>query len=160
MTNTTEKSLAPTDPWTDLETSMGALRSHILEAFGGAPFLGEPFPDAPLLRPARVDVSDTGTGYRIVAEVPGIPKEKLAIRVKGADVEIRGEAATETEEQKRGGSYLRRERTYAGYYRTLELPEPVIGKDATARLEHGVLVLDLPKEHPTPHPAEVTVPVA
>ncbi|HTW55838.1 MAG TPA: Hsp20/alpha crystallin family protein [Thermoplasmata archaeon] len=159
MTQATEKSIAPTDPWTDLETSLDALRSRFLATFGGSPFLSDAAAEAPTFRPARVDVADTGTAYRITAEVPGIPKEQLEIHVKGAEVEIRGEQSTATE-TKDDGTYLRRERTYAGYYRSLELPEPVVGKDATAKLEHGVLVLELPKEHPTPSPSDVKVRIA
>ena len=159
MTQTTENSLAPIDPWTDLDSSLDALRSRFLATFGGFPYLSDGTGDASSLRPARVDVTDTGAAYRITAELPGIPKEKLEILVKGNEVEIRGEQATASD-SKDGSTYLRRERSYAGYYRGLELPEPVVGKDATAKLEQGLLVLELPKEHPTPNPSEVKVPVA
>ena len=109
------------------------------------------------LRTAPLDVSDTGTAFRLTADLPGIPKEKLEIHVRGSRVEIRGESATSTEEEARG--LVHRERTYAGFYRAVELPEPVKATDATATVKDGVLELTLPKLTPTPSPDEVQVPV-
>jgi HSP20 family protein len=110
------------------------------------------------LRAPRMDVTDTGTSYKVVAEIPGIPKEKLDIRVRGASVEIDAESETETEAKEE--HYLRRERAYSGFYRALELPEPVIGTEAKAKVVNGVLELELPKQHPTPSEAEVKVAVS
>jgi HSP20 family protein len=150
----TETELAP---WTDLDQTFDLLHSRMWDAFG--------FPLAPAwagaserFRAARLDVTDTGPSYRIVAEIPGIPKENLDIRIRGSRVEIRGEQTKETEQKQK--TYVHRERSYAGYYRTLELPEPVVGKDAKASLTNGLLDLELPKEHPEPSSAEVKVHVA
>jgi HSP20 family protein len=111
----------------------------------------------PSFRAARADIADTGTSFKVTADIPGIPKDKLEIRVSGTSVEIRGE--TEQNAKKAENGYLHRERHYAGFYRTLELPEPVVAKDATAKLENGVLELELPKEHPTPSAEPFKVPV-
>jgi HSP20 family protein len=109
------------------------------------------------VRPARTDIVDTGSSYKVTAEVPGIPKEKLEIRVHGNSVEIRSEDDRKVEEPR--GEYLHRERTYQGFYRAVELPEPVVAEKATAKVVDGVLELELPKQKPTPSPAEVRVPV-
>jgi len=148
-------------PWTDLDRAFEEVRQGFFDSLGWpSPFaLVASADDAPgpILRAARADVTDTGTSYKIVAEVPGIPKEQLDIRVRGSAVEIRGEHARETEEKKE--QYVHRERTYSGYYRHVELPEPVVAKDVKAKLENGVLEVDLPKEHPTPTPEEVKLTV-
>ena len=148
----TGSSLAPpTDPWTALDRLFDDLTGPF---FG--PFVG--FPVAPRgPRPARVDVTDTGASYKVTANLPGIPKDRLAVRVRGASVEIRGEVDQATEKVEK--DYLHRERSFTGYYRSLELPEPVLGTEAKAKLENGVLELELPKQHPPPSPAEVQVPV-
>jgi HSP20 family protein len=157
MDTTTETgtSLAtPTDAWTALDRLFADLAGPF---FG--PFVGFPSPPAPPRGPrlARVDVTDTGTSYKVAANLPGIPKDKLAVRVRGTSVEIHGEVGQTTE--KTEGDVLHRERSFTGYYRSLELPEPVIGAEAKATLENGVLELELPKQHPTPSPVEVQVPV-
>lgn len=156
------KALAQTqnalDPWSDLDRLFGEMTERFFDPFGfgaAAPASGS---DGAWLRPARTDVSDTGASYKIVAEVPGIPKEKLDISVRGSTVEIRGEQSQEKSADT--SSYVHRERSYQGYYRLLELPEPVVAADAKAKVEHGLLELELPKQTPTPSPAEVKVRVA
>lgn len=159
MTKAIKPTNEPTDPWTELDRHLAQLRSRFFEPFGISPFGDLPaFPspeEGRLFRTARADVTDTGTGFKVVAEVPGIPKEKLDIRVRGNVVEIRGESSEETEEKH--GEYLQHERRYSGYYRSLELPEPVVAADAKAKVENGLLELELPKLHPSPSPEEVRV---
>jgi len=137
-------------PWTDLDRALADLHAHFLGAWDAGA-------SGPIFRAARTDLEDTGTAYRLTAEVPGIPKEKLDIRVRGTTVEIRGEQAEATEAK--STDYLHRERRYAGYYRLVQLPEAVVAKSATAKVENGVLELTLPKETPTPQDGEVKVPV-
>ena len=145
-----------TSPWAELD-------QYFAEAFGpwrygqGAPFFASAAGSPRGLRPARTDVTDTGTSFRVVVEVPGIPKEQLDIRLKGTTVELRGELSRETEAPEHAPLY--RERRHAGFFRTVELPEPFVAGSATAKVENGLLVLELPKEHPTTEPAELRVPV-
>lgn len=156
MTSEIQKRESPADPWTEIDRAFDAMRRRFAESFGILP-LG-PFDTESGLRSPRTDVTDTGTSYRVVAEIPGIPKEKLDVRVRGTTVEIRGESGTDTEEKDE--HYLRRERTYSGYYRTLELPEPVVATEARAKVVDGGLELELPKQNPTPSDEEVKVSVS
>ena len=155
MTSEIEKRESPADPWSDFDRAFDAMQRRFAQSFGILPF--GPFETEPGLRAPRMDVTDTGTAYKVVAEVPGIPKEKLDIRVRGSAVEIRAENESETEEKEE--RYLRRERTYAGYYRALELPEPVVASDAKAQVVNGLLELELPKQRPTASEEEVRVSV-
>ena len=161
MSKAIEKQERQVDPWTDFDRAFEAMHQRLLGAWGITPF-GSPFgPIEPgsggRLRAARTDVSDTGSAYKVVAEVPGIPKEKLDIRIRGSSVEIRGENTEEKVEKDH--SFLHRERSYAGYYRSFELPEPVVAGEAKAKVENGLLELELPKQRPTLSPAEVKVAV-
>ena len=84
---------------------------------------------------------------------------RVRLKLKdGSVVEIRGEQVEEKAED--GAGFVHRERRSAGFYRGLELPEPVVASDAKAKLENGVLELELPKQHPTPASPEVRVRVA
>ncbi len=150
------------DTWSDLDRVFEELRQQFLEAFGVMPFgpaglSTEGSASGPVFRPARADVIDTGKAYKVVAEIPGIPKENVDIRVRGTCVEIRGESAKETTKEEE--SILHHERTYAGYYRSLDLPENVVATHAKAKIENGVLELELPKETPSPSQSEVKVVV-
>ncbi|HXW66819.1 MAG TPA: Hsp20/alpha crystallin family protein [Thermoplasmata archaeon] len=156
---TKELQTKESNPWADLDQVVDDLGRRFYETFGIAPFGAVRVSDAgpQYLRAARTDVTDTGAAFRIVAEVPGIPKDQIEVRVRGANVEIRGESTQETKESK--AEYVHRERTYAGYYRSLELPEPVVGGEAKATVENGLLTLELPKLTPTPVETDVKVPV-
>ena len=157
MTKEIEKQESRPDVWSDFDRAFAELSAGLFQPFGFPGFAPAVRSGEGLFRPARTDVSDTGSAYRIVAEIPGIPKEKLDIRVRGATVEIRGETTEEKEEN--GTAFVHRERVQRGYYRTLELPESVVAADAKAKVEHGLLELELPKQHPKPSPAEVQVRV-
>ncbi len=149
-----------TDAWTDFDQAFDALRQRFLTAWGVAPVdAAAPTGSSatPVVRAARTDVQDLGASYRIVAEVPGVPKEKIDIRVRGTEVEIVGESATASESA--NPEYVYRERRSTAFRRSLELPEPVVAAEAKAKVENGLLELDLPKQHPTPSPAEVRVAV-
>jgi len=138
------------DTPTELDLAVERLNEGLFGAFGGWPFGATGFRDGGdlrLFRAARTDVVDTGAAYRLSVEVPGIPKEKLDIRVRGSSVEIRGEHGAASE--KNDGAFVHRERRFAGFFRALELPEPVVAEQAKAHVEHGILELELPKQHPT-----------
>ncbi|HTT35025.1 MAG TPA: Hsp20/alpha crystallin family protein [Thermoplasmata archaeon] len=155
---------AANDPFTELDRLFDDLRARFYGP-GGVWFA----PDGPVafglvqpgpagLRAPAADVTDTGAGYRIVAELPGIPKEKLEVRIHGALVEIEAQVAAEAEPK--DGSVVYRERTERGFYRAVELPEPIVATEATAKLVDGVLTVEVPKEKPAPPAGEVKVPVA
>lgn len=159
MTDTQTSTLArpsPTDPFGALDEWFDEIAGRIDEAFGlGTPAAANArWP----LRAARTDVKDLGDSFQILAELPGIPKEKLEIRVRGNEVEIRAESE-EAVTEGTAPKFLVRERRHRGFLRTVELPEPVVGPKAQASLKDGVLTLELPKEHPEPVPSAVTVPV-
>ncbi len=140
------------DLWSELDQAFGAWNLGRFEPFGP-----RPWGPSPPFRPARTDVLDTGAAYQIVAEVPGIPKERIDIRLRGETVEIRGDA--EAAKDGEAPSAVYRERRSQSYRRLVQLPEPVVAADAKAKLENGVLTLELPKQHPSASD-EVKVEVA
>jgi len=155
MTTEIEPRESQVDPWTEIDRAFDAMRRRFAESFGISPFSA--FEELGTLRAPRTDVTDTGASYKVVAEIPGVPKEKLDVRIRGGTVEIRAENAGEKEEKDE--HYLRRERTYSGFYRAFELPESVVATEAKAKVADGVLELELPKQHPTPSEHEVKVAV-
>ncbi len=92
---------------------------------------------------APVDIEDLGTSYEVRFDLPGIPKERITVKVVGQRVEVHAEGETERTVTKR--SYVLRERAHRGYDRMVELPQPIIGSEVQAKFEAGVLVLTVPK---------------
>jgi len=96
-----------------------------------------------IVRQPLVDLADTGKEFVVKAEMPGVSKEDLNIEVSENSIEISAESKEETKEEKKG--YIRRERRYASFFRSIPLPEDVLPDKADAQLKEGVLTVTLPK---------------
>jgi HSP20 family protein len=103
--------------------------------------------EMPGIRMPYADLIDSGKGYRVMAEVPGIPKDKLDITITDREIKIEGEAKTDLHEEKEG--FVRQERGYSKVSRRLTFPEPVVAEKAEASLDNGVLEVRVPKKAPT-----------
>jgi len=103
--------------------------------------------EMPDVRLPYADLIDSGKEYRVIAEVPGIPKDKLDITVTDREIKIEGEAQTDLHEEKEG--FVRQERGYARISRRLAFPEPVVSEKAEASLNNGVLEVKVPKKAPS-----------
>ena len=90
-----------------------------------------------------VDVRETNDAVEILASLPGVRPEDIDVQVHGNTVTIKGQVQEEHQEQ--DVNYLRRERRYGAFMRSLALPAEVDADRAEATVEHGVLKLRLPK---------------
>ncbi len=94
-----------------------------------------------------VDIFDRGDEFIITAELPGVRKEDIKVRVTEDAVYIEAQVRREKELEKEGA--VRVERYYSGYRRVISLPEEVIPEKSKARYNNGVLEIRIPKKHPT-----------
>jgi HSP20 family protein len=101
-----------------------------------------------LTRQPLVDLADNGTEYIVKAEVPGLNKEDMTIEVTENGIEISGETNAEEKEEDKSKGYIRRERRYTSFYRSLPLPESILTEKVDAELKDGVLTVKLPKAAP------------
>lgn len=95
----------------------------------------------------RLDVSESDGSYLVKADIPGVRKEDLDVRIDGNRVTISAEVKQEKEE-KDGSRVLRSERQYGFASRTFTLADNVDDAQADAKFENGVLKLTLPKRSP------------
>lgn len=93
----------------------------------------------------RLDVSEVNGNFSVKAEIPGVRKEDIDVRIDGNMVTISAEVKKEEEERK-DARLLRSERQYGYASRTFSLSCPVDESRADARYESGVLQLTLPKK--------------
>jgi HSP20 family protein len=91
-----------------------------------------------------IDVIETNDEVIIKASVPGVRWEDLDVSVTGEMLTIKGK--TKAEEKVEQGSYIRQERRYGRFERSIALPTTVMADKADARFEQGVLTLTLPKD--------------
>jgi HSP20 family protein len=94
-----------------------------------------------------VDFIDTGKGYRIATEMPGVNKKNIEVKITSKTISICGQ--TETHIRKEEEGYVKRERGYSTLCRYLRFPEDVNPDNAEAKLTNGILQITVDKKNPT-----------
>lgn len=93
----------------------------------------------------RVDVREQPEAYLVHAELPGMKKEDIEVRVDGSLLTISAERKMERE-LKEGERVLRTERSFGKVSRSFELGSLLDDERASASITDGVLELTLPKK--------------
>lgn len=97
----------------------------------------------------RIDVSEKDNAYLVKADVPGVKKEDINVRVDGNMVQIDAEVKNESETKGEGGKVLRSERHYGSVSRAFSVAQDIDESKIQARYTDGVLTLELPKKATT-----------
>lgn len=109
--------------------------------------------DGALLPP--VDVIEDPTGITLYADMPGVPRDKLHLRVEGDQLTLEGDielAATQ------GMSSTHAEVTLPRYRRAFTLSKELDAAKVSAELSQGVLRVRIPKaDHAQPRRIDVRV---
>ena len=90
-----------------------------------------------------VDMYETDDSVVVKTAIPGVKGEDLNISVAGDTLSVKAESKAE-EELKRE-NYLRRERRYGAYRRSVTLPGGLKTDKAEADFTDGILTLTFPK---------------
>jgi HSP20 family protein len=93
----------------------------------------------------KLDVRETDKAYAVKAEIPGVRKEDIDVRIEGNQITISAEVK-EDKEEKKDGRVLRSERRYGYASRSFTLGSAVDSGAADAKYANGVLELKLPKK--------------
>jgi HSP20 family protein len=101
--------------------------------------------DTPQLK-MRLDVTENDKAYTVKADIPGVKKEDINVRIDGNVVQIDAECKSEKETKGNGDKVLRSERYFGTVSRTFSLAQDVDEGNVQARYADGVLTLELPKK--------------
>jgi HSP20 family protein len=92
-----------------------------------------------------INVKESDKGYTVELAAPGMQKEDFNVHINDeGNLIIKMEKKNEQKEDK-STRYLRREFSYSKYEQTLILPDDVKKDDISAKVENGVLTVELPK---------------
>ncbi len=100
------------------------------------------FPEIEEITPT-IDVFEEGDNVVVKAELPGMGKEDIDVKVTDDIVTISGEKKKEEKVEKK--NYYRMERSYGSFTRSLRLPTEVQTEKAVAKFKEGVLEVRIPK---------------
>jgi HSP20 family protein len=93
----------------------------------------------------KVDVTESDTAYAVKAELPGVEKKDIDVKIEGNAVSISAKVECD-QELKEGERVIRRERYSGTVSRSFSLASEIDEGTAAAQYKDGVLSLTLPKK--------------
>jgi HSP20 family protein len=128
-------------PFTVLQRQMNRLFEDVFGPEAGLfPQAAEPVRG--LLSP-RVEVTETDTDVRVIAELPGVKEPDIEVSLDNDVLSLRAEKKVERKDERENTHFT--ERSYGVFQRSLQLPFKVNPDEVNAAFEHGVLTITVPK---------------
>jgi HSP20 family protein len=90
-----------------------------------------------------IDLVETQEGYRVIAEVPGVPRDALAVSLEANVLSIRVTKAVPQPGE--GESVHVRERVFGEFTRSISLPRDIDPENVSAECRDGVLEVTVGK---------------
>lgn len=101
-----------------------------------------------------VDVIEDVAGITLIADLPGVPKDRLTLQLETDSLTIEGEVAIDMPQGMESGHA---EVRVPRYRRVFTLSKELEGEKASAEFKHGVLKLRIPKaEHAQPRKIRIS----
>ena len=93
-----------------------------------------------------INVKESDKAYIVELAAPGMKKEDFNVHINDeGNLVVKMESKAEKKDEDKNTRYLRREFSYSKYEQTLILPDDVKRDAISAKVEHGVLTVELPK---------------
>ena len=93
-----------------------------------------------------INVLENESSYEIEVAAPGMKKEDFKVHIdENGNLAIEMEKKVDEKDEKKNGHYLRREFSYSKFQQTMVLPDDVQRDKISAKVEHGVLNVIIPK---------------
>ena len=100
-----------------------------------------------------VDVIEREDDYLLKADLPGVDRKDIEIVFEEGALTLKGERSDNAESDHDG--YKRVERSYGAFHRSFRMPENIDADNITAKSEHGVLEVRVPKQEKAQKKIEV-----
>ncbi len=113
-----------------------------------------PFENSIVWMPA-IDLIEKDNKIIVKADLPGVNKDNIKIKVDSESISISGEIKKEKKEENE--TYYKEERVYGKFSRVIPLPAEVDPEKAEAKFENGVLEIIVPKVKESKKIKEITL---
>lgn len=99
-----------------------------------------------------VNIIENDDEYKVEVAAPGMTKEDFKVHINEDNelvISMEKHSEEKEEDKKHKGTYLRREFSYTQFQQNLLLPDNVEREKISAKVENGVMSIDLPKKKET-----------
>ena len=95
----------------------------------------------------KTDIKELPNGYEMTMNLPAVKKEDIKLSIEDGYLVVEASVTKDTKEQK-DTHYICRERFCGSYRRSFYVGDNCNEDKIKAKLENGVLTLNIPKEEP------------
>ncbi|MDR1900728.1 MAG: Hsp20/alpha crystallin family protein [Treponema sp.] len=125
-----------------IENALNDFDRYFESFFGESPLNGA---GRFLNRLPSVDVRETEKAFVLEMDLPGYSEKDIEVHVDGSSLTIESRQEKNTEETKKEGAYILRERRVNSFSRSFKLPQNADPDAVSAGFNNGVLYLEINK---------------
>ena len=104
----------------------------------------------------KCNIIDTAEDVQVIAEIPGLTKDEVNIKVENGVMTISGKQAFTSKDTE--VKYIRRELKHSSFKRSFELGDTLDPSKISANFENGILNITIPKkEESLPKTIDITI---
>lgn len=98
-----------------------------------------------------INIIETDNDYKVEIAAPGLTKDDFSVKIDADNqLIVSMEKKHESKDEDKKGKYLRREFSYTQFQQIMVLPENIEKDKIDAKVENGVLTIDIPKKTVVP----------
>lgn len=97
----------------------------------------------------KTDIVDKDDHYEMKIEMPEVKKEDIHLSLENGYLTIEASVNSEKKESQKKDKYVLNERYYGSFKRSFEVGDNINESDISAKLENGVLAINIAKKDPT-----------
>ena len=94
----------------------------------------------------KTDVRETDNSYELDIDLPGFKKDEIKVELDNGYLSISAAKGLDKDEEKKDGTYIRRERYAGAMNRTFYVGDNLTQQDIQAKFEDGILKISVPKK--------------
>ena len=98
-----------------------------------------------------INIIESEKDYKVEIAAPGLTKDDFSIRIDDDNqISVSMEKKEEHKDENKNGRYLRREFSYTQFRQNMILPDNIDKDKIEAKVENGILTIDIPKKETIP----------
>lgn len=98
-----------------------------------------------------INIIESEKDYKVEIAAPGLTKDDFSIRIDDDNqISVSMEKKEEHKDENKHGRYLRREFSYTQFRQNMILPDNIDKDKIEAKVENGILTIDIPKKEIIP----------